>query len=529
MERRTAMGNWTTELLPEGTPPGQRRAVTCDDDLITVGAGAGTGKTWVLSARFARLLFSDRECLPQNILTLTFTEAAAREMQERIRKRTFDLMARFSPGDEPEDGKQENRRDWQALRDGFDETWISTIHSFAARLIRESGLSLDIDPRSSIVSAPQEEAFWGALERALESMELRVFVGSHGGRRLLDAARHLEEDPVLTAALEKWSPATLRDLARNVTELHASLGHSWETIREWADEAEREDDPRAKSMAGSVTELLRPHWNEAWQLWRTLFQDFRDDIVEAREKAMKGTGRNSVNSVSLNSSGKRKNPVISLAELLDRWIGPLAEEFPDVDLKRRFFLDLCENLTGGNARLFGALRDRLGETVTEWRDERKQWRSLSEFSPDAPLSGEERRLRAALMRLSALAWETWDGMKRRRGLLSFTDMIHFAARSIEANDEAKGFLHVLIDEFQDTDPLQNSMIRALQAKEHAKLFLVGDPKQAIYRFRHADLTLFADTVLESRLSGSDIALNVSFRTRESLLRPINSLFARVWR
>ena len=52
------MRDWLNELLPPGTPDGQARAVTCDEELVTVGAGAGTGKTWVLSARFARLLFS---------------------------------------------------------------------------------------------------------------------------------------------------------------------------------------------------------------------------------------------------------------------------------------------------------------------------------------------------------------------------------------------------------------------------------------------------------------------------------------
>ncbi|MDR1875981.1 MAG: UvrD-helicase domain-containing protein [Synergistaceae bacterium] len=499
-------------LLPEGTPPGQARAVMCDDDLITVGAGAGTGKTWVLSARFARLLLADRECLPQNILTLTFTEAAAREMQDRIRKRALGLLAQ-QPAEE--------RREWQSVEEGFDETWISTIHSFAARLIRESGLALDIDPRSSAVSAPQEDAFWGALERALESLELRDFA-AYSDRGFLDLAQKLENDPVLIAALEKWGPAVLRALSRDVIELHASLGHAPKTLLAWADEAEGEDDPQAKSMSKAVAEILRPQWNEAWELWRTIFNSFRGEIVEAREKVLK-------EKASKKEPAKRENPVIPLAELLDRWSAPLNAGDGAVDVQRLFFLDLCEKLTGGNSKLFRALGDRLGQTVTKWRDARKEWAELSKFSHLTPPIGAERRLRAVLLRLFALAWVTWEGTKRRRSLLSFTDMIRFAARSIRADERTKGFKHVLIDEFQDTDPLQNSMIRALQAKERAKLFVVGDPKQAIYRFRHADLTLFADTVLQSRLSGSDIALNVSFRTRETLLRPINSLFAYIWK
>ena len=71
-------------FLPSNTPKGQRDAVTADEKIITVGAGAGTGKTWVLSGRYIRLLIEEKNLLPSNILTLTFTEAAASEMKTRI-------------------------------------------------------------------------------------------------------------------------------------------------------------------------------------------------------------------------------------------------------------------------------------------------------------------------------------------------------------------------------------------------------------------------------------------------------------
>ncbi|MBR0278990.1 MAG: UvrD-helicase domain-containing protein, partial [Synergistaceae bacterium] len=70
--------------LPPETPKGQREAVTANDRVITVEAGAGTGKTWVLSQRYLNLLLNDDDLLPADILTLTFTEAAAGEMKDRI-------------------------------------------------------------------------------------------------------------------------------------------------------------------------------------------------------------------------------------------------------------------------------------------------------------------------------------------------------------------------------------------------------------------------------------------------------------
>ncbi|MDR1048866.1 MAG: UvrD-helicase domain-containing protein [Synergistaceae bacterium] len=495
--------------------------MTCDEDLITVGAGAGTGKTWVLAARFARLLLSGRGCLPRNILTLTYTEAAAREMQDRIRTHALGLL---NPGD---DGDAWGTVDRQAVQEGFDEAWISTIHSFASRLIRESGLSLDIDPRSGIVETPMEDAFWDSFSRALDTLSLSALAGAELARE----AAALEGDFVLAAALEKWEASGLCGLARGVIELHASLGHEPSVLRDWADESEREGDPRARIVWESVAELLRPRWREAWDSWKTIFLDLGRKIGNERGKALETLKKSAENA--------RPRPAVALAGVMDRWLGPMTRErdafsdgavlsLEDWEERRLFFVDLCANLSGNNSKLFGEIAERLGRTASIWRDERKKWASLSAPKPGAPLPEAERKLRASLLRLCAFAWELWDGAKRRAGLLSFSDMIRFAAQAVEKDARPKGFMHVLIDEFQDTDPLQDSMIRALREKEGAKLFLVGDPKQAIYRFRHADLTLFADYVLRSRESRSDIELGVSFRTRAALLDRLNSLFSHIW-
>jgi len=554
------MRDWLSELLPEGTPAGQTRAVMCDEELVTVGAGAGTGKTWVLSARFARLLFSDgtdgtekenaadntyKKCLPQNILTLTFTEAAAREMQERIRVRSFELIAASD-----KTGK-ESEAEWQAVKEGFDEMWISTIHSFASRLIRESGLSLDIDPHSGVVSAPQEEVFWGTLERALESLDLSSLASSYGDKNFFEMAHGLENDEAFMSALEKWGPAGLSDLARNVAELQASLGNSYETMLTWADFAERScdgsSDPRMEEAFSAVLELLKPKWDEAWYLWGAIFMEIGSDILDTRDKVLKKQEKQE------KAEGKRKNPTIELAGLFERWREALIaleqDHKRDWSARRAFYLDLCANLSGDNSNLFKSIAGYLGQTSSKWRESQAEWAVLSEFienthnsidtqntantqnanANNTPVSAVEQRLRAALLRFSAFAWWAWSEMKKRRGLLSFSDMILFAAEAVKNDSRPKGFRHVLIDEFQDTDPLQDGMIKNLREKEGASLFLVGDPKQAIYRFRHADLTLFADYVLQSRERGSDINLDVSFRTRSSLMRRLNSLFAHIWK
>ena len=104
-------------------------------------------------------------------------------------------------------------------------------------------------------------------------------------------------------------------------------------------------------------------------------------------------------------------------------------------------------------------------------------------------------------------------------------MILHAREAVEDVRASRGFRHILVDEFQDTDPLQFSMLETLREREGAGLFAVGDPKQSIYRFRHADPALFARTIAEDDVR---VELNVSFRTRAALLKRINALFAHIW-
>ena len=164
--------------LPPNTPQGQREAITADESLITVGAGAGTGKTWVLSKRYARLLIEKKKLLPSNILTLTFTEAAAAEMKSRIVEEIERDLENFDDTD--------RRRE---ILDGLSDIWISTIHSFAGRLIRESGLSLDIDPMASVISPQQEQEFWEGITNAAEFANLRELARTYGDKILREVGQ----------------------------------------------------------------------------------------------------------------------------------------------------------------------------------------------------------------------------------------------------------------------------------------------------------------------------------------------------
>ncbi len=102
------------------------------------------------------------------------------------------------------------------------------------------------------------------------------------------------------------------------------------------------------------------------------------------------------------------------------------------------------------------------------------------------------------------------------------------AASENSTRSVRTFREILVDEYQDTNPLQDRLIDSVAA-EGCRRFLVGDPKQSIYRFRHADPTLFGERIASPSAQTRYIPLQTSFRTRPALLKEINGLFGGIWR
>lgn len=467
--------------LPQDTPKGQRDAVNADEKVITVSAGAGTGKTWVLSGRYTRLLADEKkETSPKNILTLTYTEAAAADMKQRILERIkTDLK-----------GYDESR---------LSESWISTIHSFAGRLIRESGLSLDIDPLATVITAQQEQEFWDTIRNAVEFANLRELARTYGNKDLRDAAKSLDENPLMTNAVNKWHSDKLSDFARATAELQASSGRSWEEMLKWA---EKDFEKLIEPTSKKIQKILEPEWLEVWKI----FQDI--NLPPSNSKSPYGT---------------------KLQDLLNRQ--KERQTVTNKELKKFYnsiVIDKDKEITGRgyhSTQAFKDLAEIMGMTFAEWRKTRSE--TLREISASFgnDISQEEMLMRATLLKFCAVSWGMWDMMKRRRSLLSFSDMILHAGKVIEKNAVKEDFKHIMVDEFQDTDGQQFNMIASLKKQLNASLFAVGDPKQSIYKFRHANPELFAGLMKESE---REIELNESFRTRKTLLEKINKIFEALW-
>ena len=465
-----------TFSLPPNTPKGQAEAISADDKNITVTAGAGTGKTWVLTERYVRLLLKDNVTLPADILTLTYTEAAAEEMKARITRRITEVLENYPD--------QERKR---AILDGLSDLWISTIHSFAARLIRESGLSLDIDPRAAVISTQQEEAFWEDIRTAAEFAKLGELAQTYGNRQLRKIAEELDNDANLSAAVAKWNAGKLADFAKKAAELHASSGRTWQEMLGWA-----EKDDILESGKQQVKALLVKEWRAVWDFW-----------INAPVKAPKDR----------NTAGGRLYDFLA-------WQKTASPD--DEETLRHFYTQIMTSEEFSGAR---NVTPAIKMSLSVWIGTRSKEILDATLTLDDNLIEQELSMRKTLLKFCGLCWGIWDIMKNKRGLLSFSDMITHASTAIMENGINRTFRYILIDEFQDTDRIQFNMINALNG-ETAKLFAVGDPKQSIYRFRHADPTLFAQTIENS---DKKIELDTSFRTRETLLEIINNLFGSIWR
>ncbi|HEY2815063.1 MAG TPA: UvrD-helicase domain-containing protein [Acidimicrobiales bacterium] len=436
---------------------------------LFVEAGAGTGKTRVLVERVVRLMATGTVRDASNLVAITFTEAAAAELRDRIR-RALELAA--ADVEQPEDERGRCR----AARERLDTATITTLHGFAHRILAEYPLDAGLPPAFDVDDEVQARVRFN--ERWLTFRD-DLFADP-------DAAREL----LVAQALELSTSAT-RDVAR-------LLHGRWD---------------RLVDVEFAVPPL--PEIDVA-------------SILHAIDEAAAAAGGRIV------LEGDR------LAALVWSWaaVGALLRDAVEADDD----LEVIRILKGirigkpgsfGRAEVWGAAKP---VVVTALR--------AAQDAVDDMLG----RLRSAVIQrlLPRLAEFTLEGVaeRKRDGRLEFHDLLVHARDLLRTNRAVRVGLSrrvdvILIDEFQDTDPLQLDIAFALAAVDPAaqpppweqaklqpgKVLLVGDPKQSIYRFRGADISLWDRT---KRLFPDGVEqLGQNFRTVPPLLEWVNRVFGAV--
>ncbi|MDR3322453.1 MAG: UvrD-helicase domain-containing protein [Synergistaceae bacterium] len=477
----------------EGEREEQRLAIRSCQKLIVVSAGAGTGKTHTLARRFAWLLASDPTCRVEQILTLTFTHLAANEMRERIKS---TLRGWYDS----------DRRSFAHLRDAIDrmdEACISTIHSFALRVIRESGLYLDIDPGSALIGEAVESEFWDEYAWNLMTLaegRMALWLSDEWRGRLSEFIG----SPYCVDFLNHFGARLIAKLAKDAVEVLGSMNGSPENLLNFSAESEA---AVRRAIASSMSRGLRG----VWDLWSgVIFPAIGGDLDGAKD-----------------AFGGR------LKDLRDKWGGVR----PDDDSPAAFALDLFGAALSplpGKSSLKSWIEDEIGEKLIDWRGRyKREAEILSTLSSVPPYSDAESRARRMLLAGAAIGWEIWDAYRLRAGGLTFADLVRCAERILRlGGGYAARFRHVMVDEFQDTDGLQDAMISALASGVDGTLFIVGDIKQSIYRFRHADPSLFAAYIERAQGGERDathIPLSCSYRMSGAMMKAVNRVFGLLWR
>lgn len=452
-----------------------RHAIAHDlDATLVVEAAAGTGKTTALVGRILGLLRSGRATLA-SLVSVTFTEKAASEMKFRLRGEIERALAQ-NPSEEDTKNLRRARHELEVAR-------ISTIHGLCAELLRERPIEARVDPLFTVASEDETELLFSeAFERWFHDI---LEDPPEGIRRVL---RRRNKDS------RGEGP---RDLLRNAAYRlvdQRDFDGAWER-REFAREAELDQVVLELQGLGDLAPLASDQHYLAVHLQnvqRAMDELNRREQVRARDyDGLESELRAVLKLRSWNWAGRGRDyaPGLTRADVIAR-------------------------------------RDRVKaklETVLELADADLASRLHADLSP--------------LVR-------QYEELKNQRGLIDFRDLLT-KTRDLLANDGAVRSLlaerttHVLVDEFQDTDPTQADILLLLASDPKqkeidpstviplpGKLFVVGDPKQSIYRFRRADMAFYES--VKARLVGGGarvVHLSTSFRSAPSLQALANATFA----
>lgn len=492
----------------------QRTASTAGEVAISVTAGAGSGKTRTLVGRYLALLESG---LPlRSLLAITFTDKAAREMRNRIRAEITRWLEQCPAAD---------RNRWQEAFSALDAARISTIHSLCAIILRTHPAETGLDPGFVVLDEGQS-TLWRA--RAVEA-----------------GLAWATTDPEAAQLFGLWSEAHLRGLLTDLLEKRLDA---------------------AQALAALPADPL-PLWGAALEQWFTAHLS-----TSTWQSALETLA-------ALSASTESDKLELARREVLAHWSqAQQAQAAQDWDTLPEALLALRKAISTGGMKgnwspddltavreAMAALRAHFDEVVSGLVDSKKPCRWALDRQAAEQLS--------VIRRLFEQTQAIYQGYKNEAQSLDFDDLEQMAAQLLANNAAVRARWQreinaiLLVDEFQDTNQRQRDIVYALagfgdagarggeeakrreeeEAKkkeaatssphesspppassphESSSLFIVGDAKQSIYRFRGADVTVFRQVQADIKAAGGAlINFDLTFRAHKTLVDLTNNLLA----
>lgn len=461
---------WTNE---------QRRAIEENGNLL-VSAAAGSGKTAVLTERFVRLVAAGASV--SEFLCVTFTNAAAAEMKKRVE-------AGLAAAAEAETDEKARIRLHAAARDAARAN-VSTLHSFCAEVLRRHFQEAGLDPAFRVADEAEtlvmKQEAWDEVAEdryADESGRFAALVDALGGNEQRAAELILG---IYDFALAQPEPLPwLRDA---VEQYQAT--------------------PEALADSPAVAELLRRN-RQALAAAADRLQGMRDTVAEDYPKL---------------AAHLDEEVMIARGLLLHETRGAYAAALAGAGKPAQRIS--WKGVGEAEKKEIDAARKKLKDTIAKQQ---------AEYA--TPLAVEAERLRAQYPLLLEL-YETVAALDARyaeakdaRSVIDYSDMEHkvlglFQNEAV-AGEYRRRFRYVFMDEYQDSNPVQERILSAILREDG--LFLVGDVKQSIYRFRMAEPRLFMERYARYKAGrgGARIDLNANFRSSAAVVNAVNGLFSRI--
>ena len=480
-------------------------------------ASAGTGKTFTLAALYLRLVLGhdpgdpDRApLLPPEILVMTFTRDATRELRERIRSRLADAALCFAGVQAPEPGdailtglldaypdpaqRERHANHLRAAADWMDEAAIYTIDSFCQRMLRQhafdSGHAFDFELAADESDMTREaiEDYWREHIYPLDDTELLAL-------------------NIAIAGTKGPSSLSVVQLARTLRPL---IGRSDRLADDPDDSPKRLLEPHAQALQSTIDALRRalgPNGEGLERLDAALREAWDKKRLDRRRKP---------------TAAKWEK---QFRAPLAQWRQHAPPGLPPVDLAALSSAALSDACLGDKP---------LPESLREHP-------IVKAVDALMPLQEAMREL-ARPFYAHALRWvdERLAQTRRKRGVFGFKDMLLRLRDALQAPDGGARLARVirrqfpvaLVDEFQDTDPVQYAILQAIYIdpadpppyEGTASLFLIGDPKQAIYSFRGADLATYLKAARDVP-AGHCHTLSRNYRSSRAMVDAINALYA----
>ncbi len=458
--------------------PEQSAAIQTRDAAVALSAGAGCGKTFVLTARFLSHLEPkqpDAATLSE-LVAITFTDRAAREMRDRVRRRLNDCVL--------EAPDAETAGHWLAILRELETARISTIHSYCGSLLRAHAVEAGLDPQFGVLDESESQAL---ISEAIDDELRRLLAARHDATMELTLLYGLDQlRQIVSAAVAARGEIDFDQWRQQAPE---ALAERWEAYHR---------ERVVPLLAASVTEC--------------------DAAIELKELLTEHEPGN----------GTMQERRAVILETLSR-LGQSSSPLDDLES-----LNGAARVQGGGGKKVWQDEDvyeRVQSGCTALRNAIKSVQKSMAFNADAALDAARTGLQ--VLEIARPIVEAYEQRKRALSRLDFQDLMIRAAKLLldPRHKELRqrlgaGLRLLLVDEFQDTDPLQVNLVKAVCGDDwkRGRLFFVGDFKQSIYRFRGAQPGVFRQLQDETPEAGR-LPLTLNFRSQPAILDFVNALFS----